>query len=631
MMKKMKIRRRIFLLLLAAGALSFLVLASVFLWGIYDARQETMETGRHMGVAAGESMERVIVHQGQKRLSAVAKEKAHVVDRELRTLKEDTEYVALMMERMLSRPEGHPSRSLKSAENGTIARAEAYIYLSPGVRSPEARAAFASELDKVSGIADTLENMARSYEGYQGYVVVASKKGYMFSADMLPPEQEYVYYPEEAFSTFVPQERPWYQKPMQAGKSTVGDIYVSVEGFPSLSYGMPYRDGKEFAGVANITLSLQSLYQSMTDKGLSASDINFILNDKGEVVLSSEKEGVLAADDSHRDLRQSSEGSLVEKAKSMVAGHNGVVSLTLNGERYYLAYEPIPSMGWSLGTMVKAGDIIAPAQEARASVRAEAEDFAVSMEAFFRRNLWEMEAILLVILAVLAEASQLAAERFVQPILALTEGVRDIARGNLDKKLDIRTGDEIEELSDSVNHMAGELKDYMANVARVTADKQRIATELSLASGIQEGMLPTVFPKVTDGSSYEIFATMEAAKSVGGDFYDFYGLDKEHLAITMADVSGKGVPAALFMMISKTILKNNALMAAHANPAVKVDWAAIMELSNRQLCENNEEMMFVTVFFGVMNIKTGEFVYANGGHNAPLLGRVTDGKTDWQY
>ena len=109
---------------------------------------------------------------------------------------------------------------------------------------------------------------------------------------------------------------------------------------------------------------------------------------------------------------------------------------------------------------------------------------------------------------------------------------------------------------------------------------------------------------------------MNAAKEVGGDFYDLYLLDDNHLVITVADVSGKGIPAALFMMIMKTILKNFSMTMSNPD-----DFTAVMSLSNNQLCQNNDAMMFVTVFMGMLDIKTGEFIFVNGGHNPPLIYR----------
>jgi sigma-B regulation protein RsbU (phosphoserine phosphatase) len=126
--------------------------------------------------------------------------------------------------------------------------------------------------------------------------------------------------------------------------------------------------------------------------------------------------------------------------------------------------------------------------------------------------------------------------------------------------------------------------------------------------------LPREFPAFPDHKEFDIHASMNAAKEVGGDFYDFYLLDENHLVVTIADVSGKGIPAALFMMISKTILKNFSMTMINPD-----DFAAVMTLTNNQLCQNNDAMMFVTVFMGMLDLQTGEFTFVNGGHNPPVV------------
>ena len=205
--------------------------------------------------------------------------------------------------------------------------------------------------------------------------------------------------------------------------------------------------------------------------------------------------------------------------------------------------------------------------------------------------------------------------------MILSDGVREIASGNLDKKLEIHTGNEIEHLAETFNGMTMELKNYMANLTKVTADKERIATELNVATNIQLSMLPRDF---NIGKGFEIYARMNAAKEVGGDFYDFYMLDENHLMITIADVSGKGVPAALFMVISKTVLKNFALSMKSPD-----DLSAVMTLANQQLCDGNDEMMFVTVFMGMLDLKTGKFIYVNGGHNPPMLYKKSEDRFEF--
>ncbi len=153
-----------------------------------------------------------------------------------------------------------------------------------------------------------------------------------------------------------------------------------------------------------------------------------------------------------------------------------------------------------------------------------------------------------------------------------------------------------------------------------TSRALKTETELGVASKIQKDMLPGIFPAFPGREEFDIYATMEPAKEVGGDFYDFFLVDEDHLAVVMADVSGKGVPAALFMVIAKTIIKN------HAQTGLAPE--KVLEEANRQLCENNDESMFVTVFIGIYEISPGRFSYSNGGHNAPLLMRKGMG-WDW--
>ena len=191
------------------------------------------------------------------------------------------------------------------------------------------------------------------------------------------------------------------------------------------------------------------------------------------------------------------------------------------------------------------------------------------------------------------------------------------------QEVHLKNKDEIGTLGNAFNKMGQDLVHYISEVQSVTAEKERIETELDVARKIQAMFLPRLEPPFTTmaGKRFSIYASMEPAKAVGGDFYDFFMIDKEHLAVTIADVSGKGVPAALFMAISKTILKNQMLMGK--NPA-----EALMA-SNSQLAETNDENMFVTVFTGILELKSGVFTYGNAGHNLPLLYTEEAGRYEW--
>ena len=199
------------------------------------------------------------------------------------------------------------------------------------------------------------------------------------------------------------------------------------------------------------------------------------------------------------------------------------------------------------------------------------------------------------------------------PIGKLTSFTQEITESGVfeNKRIRIKTGDEIESLSQSFNFMLVELEDYIANLSQVTAEKERIGAELDIAKHIQASMLPCIFPAFPERSEIDIYATMEPAKEVGGDFYDFFMVDDTHLAIVMADVSGKGVPAALFMVIGKTLIKD------HTTPGR--DLGKVFTEVNQLLCESNSEELFITAFEGVLDLVTGEFVYVNAGHEMPFI------------
>ena len=205
------------------------------------------------------------------------------------------------------------------------------------------------------------------------------------------------------------------------------------------------------------------------------------------------------------------------------------------------------------------------------------------------------------------------------PVEKLSEFTTEITKtGNFSKQeIEIKTGDEIEALGQSLNYLMERLEDYIKDLTVVTAEKERIGAELNVATQIQSSMLPCIFPAFPDRDELDIYATMTPAKEVGGDFYDFFMVDERHVAIVIADVSGKGVPAALFMVIGKTLIKD------HTQPGR--DLGEVFTEVNNILCESNDNGMFITAFEGVLDLVTGEFRYANAGHEMPFIYRKDGG------
>ena len=170
---------------------------------------------------------------------------------------------------------------------------------------------------------------------------------------------------------------------------------------------------------------------------------------------------------------------------------------------------------------------------------------------------------------------------------------------------------EVGELSRSYISMIEDLEKYITNLQDVTREKERINAELTLASDIQAHMLPCIFPPFPEHNEFDIYATMTPAKEVGGDFYDYYMLDGKRIAVVVADVSGKGVPAALFMVIIKVLIKNHVQLGLEPEQ--------VFEKVNNLLCEGNDADLFVTAWLGILDLETGVLTYVNAGHNPPLL------------
>ena len=281
---------------------------------------------------------------------------------------------------------------------------------------------------------------------------------------------------------------------------------------------------------------------------------------------------------------------------------------------YVTNYE---EFGWlssaSMAIRDESGNVIA-----NANVDISMNEVMADRQSFLIRLVTVLAVASLMLIALL---TFLVRRTIVRPINKLSNAAADFItnkqKGNKDtsaiSQLHIKTGDEIEKLSDAFQNMEQEINTYISDLTQVTAERERIGAELDVAKSIQASMLPCIFPPFPQREEFDIYATMTPAKEVGGDFYDFFLVDDDHLALVIADVSGKGVPAAMFMVIAKTLLKNSA--QAGLSPR------AVLEKVNNQLCENNDAEMFVTVWLGILEISTGRMVCANAGHEFPAIRR----------
>ena len=235
-------------------------------------------------------------------------------------------------------------------------------------------------------------------------------------------------------------------------------------------------------------------------------------------------------------------------------------------------------------------------------------------EMFHARNILIL-LVVLIVAAGMASAFSIAG-RITDPLNTITRRVASLGVRNRQFRMEdvYRTGDEIEVLAESFAKQSARMTLYIDQVKRVTAEKERIGAELDMASKIQGSQLPTLFPPFPDRKEFSLYASMTPAKEVGGDFYDFFMIDDDHMGFVMADVSGKGVPAALLMMVTRVLIKST--MQNGKGPG------ETLFSVNNQLCEGNDADFFVTVWLAVLEISTGKGVAANAGHEHPALRRA---------
>ncbi len=225
-----------------------------------------------------------------------------------------------------------------------------------------------------------------------------------------------------------------------------------------------------------------------------------------------------------------------------------------------------------------------------------------------------MMTILLIITVIVINR---ATAFMMRPLINLHNGVHKVAHGDLSYRIEIKTSDEIGDLAKAFNQMTSDLNQYIVNLQKTTAAKERIQSELKLGKDIQSRMLPHVFPPFPERSEFDIFAIMEPAKEVAGDFFDFFFIDEDHFCFVISDVSGKGVPSALFMVIAKTLI--------HAEAKRGYTIQDLIFNVNNTLVKNNDTAMFATLFCGILNVKTGILNMVNAGHNPPIIGNMESG------
>jgi sigma-B regulation protein RsbU (phosphoserine phosphatase) len=405
-------------------------------------------------------------------------------------------------------------------------------------------------------------------------------------------------------------EWDWYQVPKRSNRPGWSEPYFDTGfgGTVMSTYSVPlYRTAKgrrSFRGVVTADILLERLSDIVASIRVLRTGYGILLSKKGTVVTHPDK-GLIMKGTVFDLARERNDPRLAELGRRMVAGGSGFAPFPVlaAGKTSWVYYAPVPSSGWSLA-------VIFPEEEL-------AEDVVSLHRAVIFLG---CAGILLLCLTV-----ALIARSITGTLRDMAAAAGAIAAGNLDVELPpARSRDEVGRLTTAFHGMKTELRGYIAKVAAAAAERQRMESELGIARDIQMQILPRVLPPLPPQERYDLQAVIEPAREVGGDFYDYFPLDHDRLCFVIADVSGKGVPAALFMAVSMTLLK------AAAREGLAPD--RVLAKVNEELSRDNEVNMFVTVICGILDTADGTVVFANAGHNPPLVVRSSGGtalvKTD---
>ena len=611
------LRAKIFrmnILLVAIPLVLFTVLGIVQLRQYANVMEQTSRSQNTVIVdSLSDSMRGMATESFRKYVLSEAK----IIDGEFWTMRHDLEILAKQVQMVLEEPSAYSPVEVPLPSQADAGRLTLQLLYSD--RADQNDPVLKEQILRIGGLRNMMLEMVEGGESLLD-CMVSLPGGASIIVDRTP---EGKLGPDGEVQFYNAYRRPWYVGAVVHGETYFTPVnpdnyYNSYE----VMVGVPVYVGGELAAVCGGSVRLESVANIVENAKLGDYTDTCIINENGNMIYSSRTEGEMGIQDFQiKSLLESSNPELVTLVDEALKGGVGFSLLEVDGKQTLVAYAPITTLGWTQLLSISQDDLNVTAYQLAEQTGAVMEESISKL----RSNAFNIMVTTLIIAAVMlvlaGVLSMVFSKRLVDPIKRMTIRVSEMEGDDMSFQVEdvLLTGDEIEVLARAFANMSEKLRGYVSEIVSITSEKQRLDTELSVAADIQLNMLPTHFPAFPDRQEFDLYAVMDPAKEVGGDFYDFFLLDEDHLALVMADVSGKGVPASLFMVISKTIIKNVTLSGRYDNPA------EILQDVNDRLCEGNEDDMFVTVWLGILTISTGQLVSACAGHEYPVFYRRDSG------
>lgn len=386
----------------------------------------------------------------------------------------------------------------------------------------------------------------------------------------------------------------WYQIPKALDEPYWTEPYFDEGGGEELmvTYSVPFykhQNGQRImAGIATVDLDLEWLTDIVSEVKIFESGYMSMLSHNGVVVTHPDRTMIMNTS-WYSNAEEWNAPDLREIGRDLRQGHSRFRSYYIPGRpKLWIYYRTLESNLWAVA-------MVFPHEEMYASLK----DMTVLVVVLFAAGLILLTLIISGVV-----------NKFVSPLAHFAHSARTIANGNFNEKLpNVSKTEEMLELHEAFSHMQEELAQYVINLKETTAAKEKIESELRIARELQMSMIPHSFPPFPDLPQIDLYATLQSAKEVGGDLYDFFVVG-QRFYFAIGDVSGKGVPASLLMAVTRTLLRS--IADKEKSPQ------GIMKSLNKSLAYNNESNMFVTFFLGIIDLYSGNMMYSNAGHNPPV-------------
>ncbi len=596
---RFSVRTKILLVFLALSLAALLVTGFLAFSQMDQTSRYAVDRSTDLGNKASASSSAALEADAQASLLRLAKDQAYISTILFEQIRGDIDIMVYYAGEIQGLNRTDPERTYYTQDDPPADRYSAtLIYFAPGTEDT-----VSAEEVNAAGMMDQIFIPIYSADDRISAVYAGTESGVTF-----------IYPWTSGLNTsFDPRLRSWFVDAKKNGGITWSKPYVDLLGHGlMMTCSRPvYDSGTGRTWVIGADVTIDTINQNIIGTQVGDRGYALLIDESGNVIT---RPGLSAGDQrwdesfETENLLNSTNTGLVEVTRKMISGDTGIARVSFEDGDRFIAYAPVTGVNWSVGVVMPVDEVTAPARLTRQQIEDETVEAAAHLASQQEMMKTVFIGIFFVLLAAVIILTIVFSRFLTEPLLKLQKGTEAIGRGDLEYRVNIHTRDEFGNLARAFNTMASDLREYISTLKRTTAEKERMLKELEIAKGIQQSFLPESAPELP-GFDLEGFSL--PALEVGGDFYDFIPLDSDHYGLVIADVSGKGVPAALFMALSRTLIRASA-------SSIDDPVSSIRE-ANGHIFQDSKTSMFVTLFYAVLDCRARALRFINAGHNPPIF------------